>query len=1100
MSRTTKPDTRHRLVTGRSEAIVERIVAELAAPTADPLAKRVIVVPNHLIGTHVRRQVARVAGAVANLRAMTIEHLADDLARPAARASGKAPLGALARRIVIADVLKSTTLRHLKALSGQEGFVQAVAALVDDLEEAGYEKFPAAASGDVHVPKAADLARIYNAFRDAISRERYTALEVFAWAEAAAPQAATLFGAGALSIFGFSDLNRAQRRLVRAVAEHVPLIFYVSYAEDAAHEFAKSLVEFVGGLGASHESIAGAEADATLAIVRRRLFDDRTDPAPAAAPDGSIAVISAPDEIREARAVLARILDARREGVPFEEIAVVYAGANEKELLAGELSSSLVPREISGQGSDRIPLYVDGGLPAAGADTAGLALVKLAQVAADGLPREAVIELVSLAPNDQDRQTDSSEDWNGVDDGTDSGTGMGTLNPQSSILHPHLWDLVSREAGIVEGARAWRRAPDTPALSGSAARYNLARYEMNCAAKLAENPRDRRIAERRAAAAQLLARVEPLVRFFDAVHGDDLAAAFNALAVAARAYAPASETLSTFLAQIEALAGDDLVVRSLSPAEIPNIAAVIARGLSVKRGRYGHGVALLPIHRARHLRFARVIVTGAIEGRIPGAGRQDALLTDDERRAVDERSGEPNRLPLLGERYAEEMHRFALALTCARESVTIAYPRADRANGRLHTPSAFVDAVLEAATGRVGAMAAGDLPPGLFARIGENDLHAIAASVEDTERASIVAAIRRGDAGVRDRLLTLPAWTRPFLARMRARAEARASRVLTAYDGIVGGVAPDGARPFSASALETYAQCPRKYFLSRVIGLETLPEPETQFRLDPQQRGALVHHALAAAFATARDAGLFPLTEAGAAHLRVIFEAALKDRAEAMFDAGEIGDDTFLRADIAAIARDFREQLRREIEPGDMRPAHFEIEFGDDDPLTLELPDGRALRLAGRIDRVDENGHELRVIDYKGSKMPAAKKKDGGVFFGGEALQLAFYLFAAAKRFPEKRAVDAAYFHNSRRGGFARVPLAAETLDARRGDLGAIVAAIVDGIAAGHFPPNADARLVERPCRFCEFAYYCGTENDVRARDEKTGPARERFSALKEIE
>ena len=49
------------------------------------------------------------------------------------------------------------------------------------------------------------------------------------------------------------------------------------------------------------------------------------------------------------------------------------------------------------------------------------------------------------------------------------------------------------------------------------------------------------------------------------------------------------------------------------------------------------------------------------------------------------------------------------------------------------------------------------------------------------------------------------------------------------------------------------------------------------------------------------------------------------------------------------------------------RPSRFEVQFGNaEDPHPpLEL-DGGALRLAGRIDRVDTDGREAIVYDYKG--------------------------------------------------------------------------------------------------------------------------------------
>ena len=51
------------------------------------------------------------------------------------------------------------------------------------------------------------------------------------------------------------------------------------------------------------------------------------------------------------------------------------------------------------------------------------------------------------------------------------------------------------------------------------------------------------------------------------------------------------------------------------------------------------------------------------------------------------------------------------------------------------------------------------------------------------------------------------------------------------------------SRPVSASALERWATCPFQYFLSRVLRLETLPDPESD-EISPLERGSLVHKIL----------------------------------------------------------------------------------------------------------------------------------------------------------------------------------------------------------------------------------------------------------------
>ena len=69
-------------------------------------------------------------------------------------------------------------------------------------------------------------------------------------------------------------------------------------------------------------------------------------------------------------------------------------------------------------------------------------------------------------------------------------------------------------------------------------------------------------------------------------------------------------------------------------------------------------------------------------------------------------------------------------------------------------------------------------------------------------------------------------------------------------------------------------------------------------------------------------------------------------------------------------------------------PSRFEVNFGraEDPHPPLEL-DGGALRLAGRIDRVDTDGREAIVYDYKGKTATAQAK-----WLEEGKLQIALYL------------------------------------------------------------------------------------------------------------
>src|SRR4051794_564295 len=186
---------------------------------------------------------------------------------------------------------------------------------------------------------------------------------------------------------------------------------------------------------------------------------------------------------------------------------------------------------------------------------------------------------------------------------------------------------------------------------------------------------------------------------------------------------------------------------------------------------------------------------------------------------------------------------------------------------------------------------------------------------------------------------------------------------------------------WSASQLEVWTSCPVKWFVERHLRPEVLvPDPE------PMIRGELAHRVLEHALSSlADDGGLSParLPEA-----RALVRAALDEHAE---DYKISPNPERLRSALRRLEVDLVRYLDFAAHAGSaFRPARFEVQFGKaEDPYPpLEL-DGGALRLAGRIDRVDvgAGGREGIVYDYKGkTAAPQARWRPDG------ELQVALYL------------------------------------------------------------------------------------------------------------
>ncbi len=109
---------------------------------------------------------------------------------------------------------------------------------------------------------------------------------------------------------------------------------------------------------------------------------------------------------------------------------------------------------------------------------------------------------------------------------------------------------------------------------------------------------------------------------------------------------------------------------------------------------------------------------------------------------------------------------------------------------------------------------------------------------------------------------------------------ARGRRSLGPWEGVIGaraGLTLGSDRALSATSLEQWAQCPFKYFLSRVLRVEELERPEARERLAGTDRGTLIHDVLQEFVEThPRDSPDQPWSAEERAELRAIAEADVR--------------------------------------------------------------------------------------------------------------------------------------------------------------------------------------------------------------------------------
>jgi ATP-dependent helicase/DNAse subunit B len=191
---------------------------------------------------------------------------------------------------------------------------------------------------------------------------------------------------------------------------------------------------------------------------------------------------------------------------------------------------------------------------------------------------------------------------------------------------------------------------------------------------------------------------------------------------------------------------------------------------------------------------------------------------------------------------------------------------------------------------------------------------------------------------------------------------------------------------FSITALNTYGQCPYKFFLARVLNL-TPDIDETEFTaLD---RGIVSHKILEEFFKNHKQSLLAQDIE--------VYEREIDQIAESVM-AEMTNEDAFLHPKIYEIEKQsIVQQIKTYIgnhikSQGDFVPYLLEYDFGFDEDFFI-IFGNKKVKLCGKIDRIDINPEgKIAVFDYKNSYNPGIEEVCDGTNF-----QMPIYIIAAQK-------------------------------------------------------------------------------------------------------
>ena len=1033
----------------------------------DPLAPLVVLVGSNLLGLHLRRLLVVRGFDHINIRFLTFIDLARALAAEPLSREMFRPLPRFGDIVFISAMCEQVDSDgYFQPIADRKGFQRALGGTFRDLWDAGIKELPLPEDR-----KLAELNGLYQSYRSAIGKEFYNDSELLFRASIETHRFPAIFGCEHLAVYGFYDFTEGQKQLLQACARHLGLAAFMPWRETPGFVYALPTLKWYRELGFETQSFKepGEKESKPVELLQRAIFreGEKEKKRPPAYEDQPVQIIAASSEVQEVREIAREILRlAHEDAIPFHEMAVLLRNVNLYSPLFQETFQRL-----------NIPIYFQGGVPLSRSQ-AGKGILLLLELLGRNFKRSEVMEFLTFAPIAWSR-----------------------FFPEEPS--PSQWDLISREAGIVEGRNQWKEK-----LASFIARW-----------KEGESGEDSEGGRVLGQEAERFWRF--LKDFFLVLDRFPPKAAWRRMGQIAvnlvEDYFEEGDDREAICETLRELESLDALGREVQARQFQEI---LSQALEEKTLRLGFfqkgGVCLSDLMPARGLSFRAVFIPGLVERAFPAPARQDPLLLDHERQAVNEALGKPGSVPLKRSRFQEEKLLFSLALGSAREKLILSYPRLDPSSGRNRIPSFFLLRVGEALHGeRIDYSRLETLPE--YRRVPLSKLApeepSQAIDEEDFDLSQVGKALQTGDRGEVFYLKTLfPTFQRAEkLARLRW-----GFRVFTEYDGCF----PSGrarkqlrerfalsGRVLSPTKLEAYASCPFKYFLAEVLGLRALPSPEEIQRIQPWDRGKVVHDILYQFYQEALKKNPGPLQpENLGAYWQIMDKVARGVFAEAATQ-GLTGFPLLWELDRQELLQDLWGFLKKETEEAEkMIPAHFEIRFGykgrgssqdrSSEPISLTLKDGTALSFRGRIDRVDfsPGGDFLRVIDYKTGSLSG--KEDG--FSGGTTLQLPLYLMAACQIWKQADIEKswAEYLSVSKKGKFKRLPFRGESWKEKEKTLKKIIDTISRGIVEGTFFPLQEK---ERDCQYCDFRNLCEHGVDVLFEKKMNDPRARAFLEMREI-
>ncbi len=837
--------------------------------------------------------------AVIGVHRTTLDHLAAALAQRELTSRGYAPLSALAHEALAARAIRqareSSRLAYFEPVAAFPGFPRALARTLHDLRLGRITPIRMLSTGGAGL----DLAHLLELYEAELAARQLADQETrFSTAtDIAAHTGHPLCGLPLL----FLDVplqSQAAGEFVGAMISRSPAVLVVAQSAAAG--------DWERLLGVTSRPVQTEVVDG-LTSAQNHLFSPNI--IPARPPDLTCALFAAPGPALEAVEIARTLRDAARDGMPFDEMAILMRKpAHYQQVIEEALRRAGIPAWFT-RGTRR-------------PDPAGRAFLALLHCALEGLPASGFAEYLSLG------QVPERED--------------------GEVRAPAGWEHLIVDASVIGGAGRWKRRLDGLE-EELRARYQSQPDDEDARIRLRRELD--RLTELKDFALPL---VERLAELPDRAVWADWLVVLHDLALST---SRRPEAVVELLEELRILADD----ANVEPLEV--VIRTLDEHLRFLREtpegyRYGR-VFVGGIEEARGMRFRLVAIPGLNEGDFPRLITGDPLLSDDRKRALE--------LPVEDER--QEQLLLHTALACASERVVASYSEVDLLSGRKRVLSLYAAELMKAARGSELDIKRLEEEAGSAhqSRAGWPAPKDPLDAIDDAE--FDLARLRDAVKGTGAYLTKVNSH---LYRSLQARGRRWRERWF-AEDGLLGldmealkileGHRP-GQRAYSTSALQQFAICPYRFALKAILRLQPAEQPAPLQRMDPAIRGSLYHETqfefLRAGGSQTVDECLDRTAAAYAEKLAPAMPYIWRSEVES------------LRADLRGWVKKMNEEsewtpIAFELAFGLNADAHHDPKSRPDPVMVLER-----FLLRGSIDMVERHRTGvLRVVDHKTGAAPS---------------------------------------------------------------------------------------------------------------------------------